>query len=70
MINVIRNILNWLYEDANIKMERKYNKYLELIEENKRVELDQRWPIERISIISLKTVPEGKLYAPAKIEIY
>ena len=37
---------------------------------NKRVELDQRWPIERISIISLKTVPEGKLYAPAKIEIY
>ena len=38
--NVIRKILDWIYEDSNIKMKRKYNKYLELIEENKRVELD------------------------------
>ena len=38
--NVIRKILDWLYEDSNIKMRRKYDKYLELIEENKRVELD------------------------------
>lgn len=35
-----------------------------------RVELDQRWPIERISIISLKSIPLGKVYAPAKIKFY
>jgi len=38
--NVVRNILDWLYNDSSIKMYRKYKKYLELIEENKRVELD------------------------------
>lgn len=34
----INEILDWLYKDANIYMERKYNKYLELIEEIKRVD--------------------------------
>ena len=37
---------------------------------NERVELDQRWPIERISIISLQSIPLGKVYAPAKIKFY
>lgn len=37
---------------------------------NERVELDQRWPIQRISIISLKSVPLGKVYAPAEIKFY
>ena len=35
-----KEILDWLYEDANIYMERKHNKYLELIDEVKRVEND------------------------------
>jgi len=37
---IVRNILDWLYEDATIYMDRKYNKYLELIEENERVDND------------------------------
>ena len=37
---------------------------------NERVELDQRWPIERITIISLQSIPLGKVYAPAKIKFY
>lgn len=35
-----------------------------------RIELDQRWPIEKISIVSLKSQAEGKVYAPTRIEIY
>lgn len=35
---------------------------------NERIELDQRWPIERISIVSLKSIPLGKVYSPAKID--
>ena len=34
----VRKILDWIYEDANIYIERKYNKYLELIDENKRID--------------------------------
>ena len=37
---------------------------------DERVELDQRWPIEKISIVSLRSMAEGKVYAPTKIEIY
>lgn len=33
-----KEFLDWLYEDANIYMKRKYDKYLELINEVKRVE--------------------------------
>lgn len=56
--NVVRKILDWLYEDANYKMERKYNKYLELIEENKRIEEDTNLygnAYERRKIINLGT---------------
>ena len=35
-----------------------------------RVELDQRWPIDKISIVSLRSMAEGKVYAPTEIEIY
>lgn len=35
-----KEILNWLYQDANIYMQRKYDKYLELLYEVKRVEND------------------------------
>lgn len=35
-----KDILDWLYKDANIYMQRKYDKYLELIDEVKRVEND------------------------------
>lgn len=35
-----------------------------------RIELDQRWPIEKISIISLKSMAEGIVYSPTEIEIY
>lgn len=38
--NVVRKILDWIYKDANFKMNRKYNKYLELIEENNRIKED------------------------------
>ena len=31
----IQNFLSWLYEDATIYLDRKYNLYLELIEKNK-----------------------------------
>lgn len=61
--NVVRKILDWLYEDANIKMERKYNKYLELIEENKRVESDKNLygsAYERRKVIRLS---DGKIYS-------
>lgn len=34
---VVRNILDWLYFDAEIYMDRKYNKYLELIKEGQRI---------------------------------
>lgn len=37
---VVSRILDWLYEDANIYMQRKYNKYIELKEEVKRVKND------------------------------
>ena len=37
---VIEKILDWLYIDSNMYVERKYKKYLELKEENKRVDLD------------------------------
>ena len=33
-----KEFLDWLYEDANIYIKRKYDKYLELINEVKRVE--------------------------------
>ena len=35
-----KEFLDWLYEDANIYIKRKYNKYLELIDEVKRVKND------------------------------
>lgn len=38
---VVARILDWLYEDANIYMQRKYEKYLELKEEVERVENDK-----------------------------
>ena len=38
---VIARILDWLYEDANIYMQRKYEKYLELKEEVERVKNDK-----------------------------
>ena len=34
----IENFLNWLYKDATIWLDRKYNLYLELIEKNKRTQ--------------------------------
>lgn len=56
--NVVRKILDWLYTDANIYMQRKYNKYLELIEENKRIEEDDNLygnAYERRAVINLDT---------------
>ena len=38
---VVEKILDWLYLDANIYMQRKYNKYLELKDEIKRVDGDK-----------------------------
>lgn len=38
---VVYQILNWLYQDSNIYMLRKYNKYLELQEEIKRTDNDK-----------------------------
>lgn len=37
---VVSRILDWLYKDANIYMQRKYNKYIELKEEVERVKND------------------------------
>lgn len=37
---VVKRILDWIYENANIYMQRKYNKYIELIEEVNRVNND------------------------------
>lgn len=37
---VVEKILDWLYNDANIYMQRKYDKYIELKEEVKRVKND------------------------------
>ena len=34
---VIQHILDWLYQDANLYIERKHNKYFELIEQNNKV---------------------------------
>jgi len=56
--NVVRRVLDWLYEDAEIKMKRKYDKYLELIEENKRILEDTNLygsAYERRMVINLKT---------------
>lgn len=38
---VVKNILDWLYDNANIYMQRKYDKYLELIKEVDRVKNDK-----------------------------
>ncbi len=35
-----------------------------------RIELDQRWPMEKISVVSLRSMAEGRVYAPTRIEIY
>lgn len=51
---IIENIFNWLYEESNIHIDRKYNKYLELIEQNK--------------IIDNRTLNDLKgIYPPKKI---
>jgi ABC-type polysaccharide/polyol phosphate transport system ATPase subunit len=34
-----------------------------------RIELDQRWPVEKISIVSLEKVTEGFVYAPSLITV-
>lgn len=55
---VAKRILDWLYEDANIYMNRKHNKYLELLEEIKRVEDDDNLygnAYERRPVINLRT---------------
>lgn len=37
----IERILNWIYEDANLYLDRKYNKYLLLLEQNKFTDNDK-----------------------------
>lgn len=56
---VVLKILNWLYSDANMYMQRKYEKYLELQEENKRVDNDHNLygnAIPRRQVIKLDTL--------------
>lgn len=56
---VVKHILDWLYKDASIYMNRKYNKYLELLEEIKRVEEDDTLygnAYPRRKVINLKTL--------------
>lgn len=60
--NVVRRILDWLYKDSNIKMKRKYNKYLELIEENKRVELDMKLYGSAHKRRKIVRISDGKIY--------
>lgn len=56
---VVKRILDWLYKDANIYMNRKYNKYLELLDEIKRVEEDKNLygnAYPRRKVINLETL--------------
>ena len=56
---VILKILNWLYSDANMYMQRKHEKYLELKEEIKRVDNDHNLygsAIPRRQVIKLDTL--------------
>lgn len=39
------------------------------ISKEPRVELDQRWPVEKITIVSLEKSAEGFVYAPVKIRV-
>ena len=55
---IVKSILDWLYENANIYMERKYNKYLELLDEIKRIDEDDNLygnAYERRAVINLRT---------------
>lgn len=56
---IILNILDWLYSGANTYMKRKYDKYLELQEEVKRVDNDHNLygnAIPRRQVINLNTL--------------
>ena len=56
---VVKSILDWLYKDANIYMDRKYNKYLDLLKEIKRVEEDDTLygnAYPRRKVINLETL--------------
>lgn len=66
---VVRKILDWLYDDSEVKMKRKYDKYLELVEENKRVENDSNLygsAYERRKVINLNTKEVYNSCADAK----
>lgn len=56
---IVKRILDWLYQDAHIYLDRKYGKYLELINEIKRVEEDNNLygnAYPRRQVINLKTM--------------
>lgn len=39
------------------------------ISTDKRIELDQRWPVKRINIVNQRVMAEGYVYAPSKIRV-